>query len=424
MMNLRLPVSVLLLAAFLALSSPAMAIDLTGQSRTYLQSRQEADATKLLPLFEYLDFKADDIGSSNVSFHFGGWLRYDLRDESTLDRNRNSDLQYAYLSIKGDRADATMNLGRVLVNEGVTSEQVDGAYVRTDLIGGFGVAAFGGNPVDTTFDSRSGDSVYGGRISHSVPDIYRVGFSYLKEKNNSMDFRKEEGVDLWFRPINKTELLGDSFYNALTNEWMKHSYYLTLGPFSGISFRTAYSQISYKDYFTSATTSAFTFDPAIIDLNEKLTTAGEEVLFTDGHTTLSADYTKYLYKIAGDASYYGGKLSFSSSLKGGLGAAYHRMYGETDKLRYNEYRAYAFTAFGPFNVTADYLVVRYDEEINGVRNAYAAVLAGGYSLTSKAKIGVDVDYEKNPYFNKDVRGLIKFVYNFDFAPAPAAKGGK
>lgn len=422
-MNLHLPVSApLLLAALLALSSPAMAVDLSGQSRTYLQSREEIDSSKLLPFFEYLDFKADNVGSANVSFHFGGWLRYDLRDESTLDKNKNSDLQYAYLSIKADRADAVMNLGRVLVNEGVASELVDGAYVRTNLLGGFGVAAFGGSPTETTFDDRSGDSVYGGRISHGVEDVYRVGLSYLKEKNNNIDFRKEEGVDLWFRPLSKVELLGDSFYNALTSDWMKHSYYLTLGPFSNISFRSAYTEISYKDYFTSATTSAFRLDPTIIDPNEKLTTAGEEVSYSDGYTTVSADYKKYLYAIAGNANYYGGKLAYSSSLKGGFGAAVHRMYGATDKLRYNEYRAYAFTAFGPFNVTADYLVVRYDEEINGVRNAYAAVLAGGYALTPRAKIGVDVDYEKNPDFNKDVRGLVKFVYNFDFAPA--AKGGK
>ena len=178
-MNLRLPVSVPLLAAFLALSSPSMAVDLSGQSRTYLQSREETDSSKLLPLFEYLDFKADNVGSTNVSFHFGGWLRYDLKDDSTPDKNKNSDLQYAYLSIRADRADAVMNLGRVLVNEGVASEQVDGAYMRTDLKGGFGVAAFGGSPVETTFDDRSGDSVYGGRISHSVENVYRIGFSYL-----------------------------------------------------------------------------------------------------------------------------------------------------------------------------------------------------------------------------------------------------
>ncbi|HSQ78673.1 MAG TPA: hypothetical protein VLN91_07245 [Nitrospirota bacterium] len=421
-MNLRLPVTVPLLAAFLAFSSPSMAVDLLGQSRTYLQSREEIDSSKLLPFFEYLDFKADDVGSKNVSFHFGGWLRYDLRDDSTLERNKNSDLQYAYLSIKGDRADAAMNLGRVLVNEGVASGQVDGAYVRTALKGGFGVAAFGGSPVETTFDDRSGDSVYGGRISHSVEDVYRIGFSYLKEKNNSMDFRKEEGVDLWLRPISKVELLGESFYNALTSDWMKHSYYLTLGQFSHLSFRTAYTQISYKDYFTSATTTAFKLDPTIIDPNEKLSTIGEEVSFNAGVMTVAADYKKYQYEIAGDANYYGGKLTFSSSLKGGLGIAYHRMYGATDKLRYNEYRAYAFTSFGLINVTADCLVVRYDEEINGVRNAYAVVLAGGYTLTPKAKIGVDVEYEKNPNFNSDVRGLIKFVYNFDFVPA--AKGRK
>jgi len=416
-MNLRLLASSAALFALVWSPSPSPAVDLVGQSRTYVQSREAIDTSRLVPFFEYLDFRVGDIGSSNVSFNFGGWLRYDLKDDSTPNKDKNSDLQYAYLSVRGDRADSALNLGRIRVHEGASSSLVDGALAKTALLGGFGIAAYGGSPAETDFDGRSGDSVYGGRISHSVENLYRVGVSYMKERNNSTDFREEEGIDLWLRPVNKVDLVGDSSYNALNHAWAKHAYYLTLGQFGPLALRTEYTQVSYQDYFTSPTTSAFKFDPTIIDPNEKLTSAGEEASLQFGNFTATADYKKFKYEIAGDATYYGGKLAYSSSLKGGLGAAFHRMYGERDALRYAEYRAYGFTSFGSLSLTADYLLVKYDVEINGVTNATAAVFAAGYALTPKAKLGADLEYDKNPYFNRDVRGMVKFAYAFDLMPA-------
>jgi hypothetical protein len=430
-MRTRLCLSATLLLAALAFSSPAAALDFSGQSRSYLQSREAIDSSKLLPFFEYLDFKAEDVGTQNVSFHFGGWLRYDLRQESAPGQNRNnSDLQYAFLRIRGAHANAAMDLGRVLVNEGVASEQIDGVYARTALLGGFGLAAFGGSPVETTFDDRSGDSVYGGRLSHGVQNVYKIGVSYLKENNGkeifngkdvSKNFREEEGVDLWLRPVNSVELLGSSFYNAVTTAWMKHAYYLTLGPFSNLSFRTEYTEISYKDFFTSATTTAFMFDPAIIDPSEKVSTVGEEVALKLGGAALSADYKNYNYSIAGDAKYFGGRLTFAGAQNNiGAGLSFHRMDGRTDTLRYREYRVYGYKKFTQTDITVDLLSVGYDVDINGVKNAYSASLAGGFALSAKARLAADVEYAKGPFFKRDVRGFLKFVYNFD--TTSSAKG--
>jgi hypothetical protein len=430
-MRTRLCWIVTALLALLAFASPGSALDLSGQSRSYLQSRESTDSSKLTPFFEYLDFKAEDIGSQSVSFHFGGWLRYDLGEPSGSGQNRsNSDLQYAYLRIRGNQANTALDLGRVLVNEGVASEQIDGAYVRTALVAGFGIAAYGGVPVETDFDDRSGDSVYGGRISHSVQNVYRIGLSYLKEQNGdevfngkdvSKNFREEEGGDLWLRPLNGVELIGSSYYNAITTEWMKHAYYLTLGPFINLSSRTEFTEISYKDFFTSATTTAFVFDPTIIDPNEKVSTVGEEIAWNLGSTTLSADYKNYNYKIAGDANYYGGKLTYAVPQNFATGLSFHKMDGKTDALRYKEYRLYGYKKFDSADITIDLFDVSYDAEINGVKDAYSASLAAGYSLSPKARLAADIEYSKNPFYDKEVKGFVKFVYNFD--TVSTAQGG-
>jgi hypothetical protein len=427
----------LLMFFLLSFSSIASALELTGQSNTYLQSRETADSTRLLPLYEYLNFKAENLGSESISIHFGGWYRYDLENES-FGTKSTSDLQYAYLSYKPVKGDSFLNLGRLYVNEGTSSEIIDGGYGRLNLKGGFTVAAFGGRPVSPQgtivsgsggtpvtpgSDTRQDDSLYGGRLSHRIPGLYQIGFTYVREKNDGTDFRKEEGLDLWFRPVDKAELQGKSLYNALTSDWAQHNYYLTLGPFSNISFRTIYTHISYIDYFTTATTTAFKFDPVIngINPNEKLSTIGEEVAFTVGKTVLSADYNKYTYDIAGDAKYYGGKLTYAGAQNIGAGLSVHRMDGQEDNFKYYEYRLYGYKKFEKIDITVDLLTVSYDVEINGIKNAYSASLACGYALSAKARLAADVEYAKDPFFDKDVRGFVKFVYNFEIEPG--AKGG-
>jgi hypothetical protein len=411
----------------LVLPAASWAVDLSGQSRTYLQYREATDSTKLLPLYEYLDFRAGD-KSETFSFHFGGWYRYDLKDESFGKDKSTGDLQYAYLRYRSAKNNAYANLGRFVVNQGVASEHLDGAAAGTDLWGGFEISAYGGIPVETDLDSRSGDSVYGGRISQGLDGLYNIGVSYLLEKNDSIEFRKEEGVDLWFRPIAKAELTGTMLYNAITSDNALTSLYLTLGSFGNLTLRTQYMDVSYKDYFTTTTMSAFLLStPSTtgpLDPNEKLALIGEEASLSFGKTNISVDYKKYDYDIAGSADYYGAKVAYSDAQYGSSGLSLHRMDGETKDRQYSEYRLYTSRKIQKVDLTADALMVKYDMEINGVKSAYTVALAGGYALSPKTKVGADIEYAKNPYYDKDVRAFLKLVHNFDFtfaAPAPPAR---
>lgn len=402
------------LSAGLAFACPlsASALDISGTSRTYLLSRQTVDSTRLMPLYEYLDFRAGSGDPGEVSFNFGGWYRYDLKNESPNGKY-NDDLQYAYLSFRGERGNKTLNLGRLRVHEGVASELVDGAYGRADLLGGFGVAAYGGSPVETRFDTRRGDSIYGGRIFHGVPGLYTLGASYLDERNGNSAFRREEGADVWLRPASWLELQGMSSYNALSRNWMQHNYYASVGPFSGLRLNGEFSRVSYKDYFVGATMSAFTFPR--INPNETVTAAGGSASYAITRSlTAAADYKNFSYRIAGRAGYYGGKLSYAGE-SFGAGAGFHRMDGDTDTLRYDEGSVYFMRKISAFDISVQGILVSYKQEINGVKDAYTASAAAGYSFSPKARLAADVQYSKNPDFNRDTRGMLTFVYHFDTA---------
>lgn len=316
------------------------AADVSGTSSTYLLSKETADKSKLLPLYEYLDFAMQNTPDSAFSAHFGGWGRYDLQEPSTDSRSHN-DMQYGYLSYKQATGNSMINLGRVMVFEGVAAERVDGAYARTDLKGGFGVSAFGGSPVETGTDLPGNNMIYGARVSHGFSDLYKIGVSYLKEEKDSADFRKEEGIDLWIRPMNKVAIVGKSSYNEITKAWMEHNYALSFGPFSKLRLGLDYSDVSYKDLFSAVTTSVFTFSPDLINPDEKMRRMGAsaEYAVTDS-VNVSADYKKYNYSIAGDATSYSGRVAYLSPEVGAAGVSYRRMNGDTSRLKYNEYRLY------------------------------------------------------------------------------------
>ena len=411
---LRIAVSLLFL---LSLPFTASAVDLSGQSRTYLQTRELTDGTRLTPLYEYLNFRTDNLGMEAISFAAGGWYRYYLQS-TDFDEKDSHGLQYAYLTIRKSSANAYLNIGRVLVNEGIVSSQLDGAAARTDLRGGFTIGAFGGTPVETGLDSRGGDSVYGGRIAHSIAGIYTIGASYLKEKNGSKDYRNEEGLDVWIRPFSTLELMGTSSYNAESKNWMQHRYHAGLGPFAWLRLNLDASKTWYKEYFASVNStqnmlmSAFSFTN--IDPNEIVTmTGGSVVVAIGGPFTLVVDHRNYDYQIQNEsATYSGGSVAYAGN-GAGAGAALHRMNGPATDLRYDEQRAYVFRKFAKADVTLDIVHVAYDQAINGVADAWSTSAAFGYSITHKVRVVADAEYANNPDYNSDVRGMLSLLYSFD-----------
>lgn len=389
----------------------SLAVTLSGDSSTYAQSREAADSSKILGVYEYLDVAVQDIGSETISFHTGGWLRYDLKDEQ-FGKKSNSDLQYSYLSFRSKTDNTVVNLGRVMVFEGVAAERVDGLYARTDLLAGFGISGFGGSPVETGTDLPGNNVIYGARLSQQG-DLYRIGVSGLKEEKDAADFREESGIDIWVRPLEKADLTGRSSYNNVTKGWMEHSYALMMGPFEKLRLNVTASLIDYDNYFYGTTMSAFTLQTGLIQPNEMVRILGGEASYplTD-KLLISADYRNFTYDIAGKADYFGGKAKYSLSDSGGVGIGYHAMIGETEELKYDEYRVYGYKKLGNLDMSVDVINIAYVKAINDVKNSYAASLAAQYELTEAWKLGTDVEYSHNPDFDKDIRVFFKVLYHF------------
>jgi hypothetical protein len=408
-----------LIVSFLLIDPAGLfAAEVHSSSRTYLRFRETASGDNLVPLFQYLDFNAENLQDKHISFYAGGWGRVDLGDDS-YPGEAEGDLQYAYLNYRGPTGNSQVNLGRFYVFEGVASEQVDGISLKTDIQGGIGLSVYGGLPVETDFDNRGSDYVVGGRVSYeNIGDsgaLFRIGFSALKEDNDSNDFREEQGVDVWIRPAVWVEVQGRSSYNSISSGWMEHAYYLTLRPSEKLRVSGEATLTDYEHYFQSPTLSVFT--ALFQDPNESVQAFGGAVDYTfSSRVAAGFDLKSFSYDIRGSATYFGGRLTCTGPKMLGGGLSVHRMDGESDRLSYDQYRIYAYKKYGKIDVTVDFFDIKYDEKISGEDNALSVSLAGGYDISDKVRLGADFEYAQNPFFDEDLRVLIKFLYQFGSIP--------
>jgi hypothetical protein len=180
--------------------------------------------------------------------------------------------------------------------------------------------------------------------------------------------------------------------------------------------------VDYQQYFDSATMGAFQFPN--IDPDEKVTTTGGSVEYdVTKALTAVADYRGFKYAIAGPAGYYGGKIRYAGPVFG-AGLGFHRMDGVTDRLKYDEYTAYAFWKGTSADIALQLIHLAYQQEISGFRSGDSASAAAGYAVTPKIRIVADVQYSRNPDFSRDVRAMATLVYRFDATFAGMSGGRK
>jgi len=410
------------MALSLLWAAPLIASDYSasGELNTIFRMRTTIYDKNIYPLYEYLRLNMTNnlSNGAGLSFSAGAWGRADLGDKSTAN-STDGDLQYAYLTYRVAKNNAEATVGRQFISEGVAAERLDGLSLRSDFLYGFSASAFVGNAVVTEplpdLLYQGGTLIYGARLAQSNKKYYTVGLSALKgDRDGNSKYREEEGIDIWLRPLDQIDLTGRSTYNSITKGWMENSYALTYSPQPTLRFGADYSNVSFKDYLYNVTTSALSIQNPIWKFNEKQTAIGSSVAYTGIKNLMVAGYYKfYSYDKSGDASYFGGKTSYSFPDSLTLGGGLYRMQGDSDRLRYYEYRAFASKKIGSTDLTVDAINVNYDKSLNGISNSYTFSGTAGYEFSRKFKAGATIEYSRNPDFDQDVRALVMATYTFD-----------
>ena len=404
--------ALLLLAALIP--TPSRSADITLSSKTYLLFYEReipgVETQNFAPLYEYLSADAGKLGGTAFSFHFYGWGRADLGDDSGSG-STTGELGSAYLQYLHPTGNGEMRLGRFFLTEGAASEILDGIFLKARTSVGLGASAFVGVPVEATITStEKGDSVYGGRVFFARPGLVELGVSYLQEKGTFQgEDRKEIGGDLWLRPVRMIELIGRATYNDATGAMAYQRYLVRLMPIAKVDLSVGYEEYNFEDYFQTALNPAFRF-PAV-DNDDKVQAVFAVIdweAVKNVTVSLGGKNIRHDRDAIGDATRgeLGVKCSYNNR-KDAAGLSAALVSADREENEYQEYRGYATYPPAKWRFALDALTHQYKRAISGTKDAYHVVGSAGYQLLEILQLSGDLTYTKSPRFDEDYAGLIR-----------------
>ncbi|NVN98347.1 MAG: hypothetical protein HXX17_03415 [Geobacteraceae bacterium] len=437
-MNMTLAKPILLLSIVLlpsALSAAEISIDSNTIFRIEKRDMIGSGKDTIMPATEFIGFDANRLADTNLSFHFYGWGRMDLKDKSYNDDNADAGFTYGYLRYRFNSANADVRAGRFFVHEGIVNEQVDGVSARTDLPLGFGISAFGGAPVhgENLYRENSdgkGDSVVGGRLNYRFKGILDLGVSTVYEGKtpdllyHTNGEHRLVGGDIWLTPISWFELIGHTSYNTKTSTVAEHSYLANIRPLKRLTLSAQYNESDDQSLFYSWAA----FSGAALPSGSKTRTAATTVSYEFSKNVEASTDFKHYKRDKGEAERYGGNLKFKfmeNSLRTGIGYHYLRA-GEgfaidsNPTASYQEARTYAMYDSKTYFTAIDLIGQFFKNKVYNKSNALEGRVSIGYHITPTLAVSGDISCGKNPEFTSETKGLIRLTYN----PVFDGKGDK
>ncbi|UCD80845.1 MAG: hypothetical protein JSW26_05280 [Desulfobacterales bacterium] len=392
-------------------------------SETFIRAfRRDTDSENdslVLAGYEYLRMDLGALDQEGLSFHFYGWGRYDFNHSGFYDDNPDADLLYGYLEYNQPDYGLNIKLGRQHLMTGIINNSIDGIGLQSALTPHFKFSVFGGSPVGLSSEpGRSGDGIYGGRVAGHQGAEYEIGVSYKKKYSDSEKDEELAGLDIVAALPFKINFIGSSSYNLDTKGWGAHSYEIRFD-ISNLYFRPFYERYRYEDYFNTKDNSANPFR-LLADTGEILSILGSEVIWRRfSRVDLGAKVNYFDYDLREDpALYVEGNASWYMTDQTQIGGQLGRMNGDTNATRYLMTRAFFYWDM-PANlsrlgsITGDAIYVLYDENIYGHDSSLWISLGGGWRFLDDAlQVKLSGDWSNDPYFESDLRGLLKIEYNY------------
>ena len=421
-------------ASLLTAANPATAAETTIDAATIIRFEQRdvsgSSKQSLMPVTQFMGLDLDKLADGNLSLHFYGWGRVDLRDKSFNDDHTDGSLTYGYLQYRFKEANADLRTGRLFVREGIVNEQLDGISARSDLPLGFGLSAFGGATVHSQHlrgenSDGKGDTLFGGRASYRYKGLLELGISGVYEGkaptlvNYANGDHRLVGGDIWLSPHRMVEFLGHTSYNPESSGVAEQSYLLNIKPLQSLVLTAEFSE--HRD--RSSQFAWAMFSGAALNPADKSRSTGMSASYAINKAVeLAADYKHYSREI-GNADRYGANARFSllnNALRSGVG--YHYLQagsgfaiGNSPSASYHNLRGYLMHDSQTCFVTMDALGYFFADKVFNENSAWETIVSLGYHLTPALALSGDVSHGRNPEFTRETRGLLRLTYNMTFA---------
>lgn len=403
---------------------PAQAAEYRVSSETFLHvfERDTSTGTEELvsPAYQYLGMDVSDLPLEGLSFHAYGWGRHDLSTSGFYEDDSDGELLYAYVDYTTQDSPVSARLGRQYIFSGVTSEAVDGLWLKTDLNRYLSISGYAGQPVGlSSTDSRSGDSIYGGRATVHGSE-YEAGLSYKIMENDGLTIEDQLGFDLSIALPMNIDFYGRSIQNLETEEWAEHTYELNITSGS-LRVRPFFEYYSFPDYFDTGAVAINPFS-ILAQSDEEITTIGADLSWKQSESldigtklkTYSYDQNQSSNFMSVFCTWHSDEAELTQ-----VGAEVGYMMGDAAANDYLLLRIYTYMdelgdrLWLDF-VSADLVYAMYDQSIYGKDTSLVASAGVGKSfMDDQLTIRLSGDFSQDPYFDDDVRGLLRITYAFD-----------
>lgn len=388
------------------------------------ETNVEGDEDLVVPIYEYLQADVGTPGEQPLTFHLYGWGRVDLAGSDHFEETfaggdeTAGELLYGYLEYASPEVPLTARLGRQYVFEGVARESIDGLRLDADLATWLSLSAYGGWPVglDGT-DGRSGDSIYGGRLTHHWRGLYDIGLSYKSVHNDSRQEEELLGLDFSLLLPAGISFFGYSTYNLESSGWAEDYYELRFA-IDRLQIRPFFQRFDYDDYFATGANTGRPFR-FLAGTGETLNVYGTDLLWLQNESwEWGAKGKHYDYDERDTAQFISALVTWTGGT--GLtqaGGELGWMNGDRAENEYLLSRVFIYWDLPEADLlkflTGDLVYVWYDEKIHGEDASLLLSVGGGTRLLQdRLELRVAVDYNTDPYFDDDLRGWLLASYAF------------
>lgn len=407
------PIALIALALLVPGLSSAFEFNARSQSfgRVLHDERLMANNKTWVPFYEYLDVGAYDIGVRGLSLHVSGFGRGDITARTGGGNRGDGEFIYGYARWTLPKHGFDLQAGRQFLLSGpmaMRARYIDGLRIQSDLFWGVGIDALGGSPVRNGTGGRSGDVVAQGRLFRRWGKKAEAGVSYAMARDNGERDQENLGFDLWIKPSASVEASLYAFYDLLSEGFADAGLNVSTSPQS-IPWRFAfsYNYVVPSDLLSRSSILFVFSDTALNDFGAFVT------YFVSRSVSINLGGNWYHYSNNTDAGRASADLNWRYGRRGRHSAAVgvHRLNdfgtGITGARLYTRYAiAKRWSASG------DLYGYFYDRAIRGRSFSITAVAALNCQLPKGFLLTGAADFSANPYFNADLKGLLKLTYRF------------
>ncbi len=429
---------------------------ISGRSRSELFMSQKSRVRHLgggrygvrsdnvFPFYETIELRADEIGHKGLSIHFQGWAGLDLADVY-FDQRVVADPTYLYLQFRDYGAD--IKIGRQAIYSGTTQGlTLDGIYASYESPIHLGIEALGGlvvspyrgpewyreQPADLGYDDfgagfsdweREGDYAVGGRLFYRMSGKVSAGASILHVTELDEVDRQLFGVDLDMTPLKWFGATGNATMDLLSTRLREANLALDFYPIDVLTLSAEYRHADPTLYLSHM--SIF----SVFSMEEYDSVGGMVRLKPLDWLGMHAGYHQHFYSYIEDVSdgvdvLYEDEIELGYEVHAGISANfgvqqaglvlfdYRRLGGDEQGI--NQLRLGTMIPLGmpQLRASANVYLDFYDKEVNETDVGFLGDLGLFYG-NETIEAGGSMAAGANPYAQHEVRGMVKFNYNFD-----------